>query len=149
MMNSVIIKTIRSKSKFRQSHDISKRNPGQGQNQEECHNSKVKRSEMQIFAILLLVTFAFLILTTPTYVLVLYIMFVDYSKSAESFAGFHLFYNVGHKTYYTNYGINFFLYVISGQKFRNDLVKLFVRRKHEIAETSVTLSNITGSTNTS
>ena len=91
---------------------------------------------MQVFAILLLVTFAFLILTTPTYVLVLYIMFVDYGKSAESFARFYLFYNVGHKTYYTNYGINFFLYIMSGQKFRTDLVKLFVKKRSGSANSS-------------
>ena len=30
-----------------------------------------------------------------------------------------------HKMYYTNNAINFFLYVISGQKFRNDLINLF------------------------
>ena len=40
-------------------------------------------------------------------------------------AGFYLFYNIGEKTYYTNSGINFFFYVMSGQKFRTDLLKLF------------------------
>ena len=39
-------------------------------------------------------------------------------------AGFHLFYQIGD----TNHGINFFLYVISGQKFRSDLINLFVGR---------------------
>ena len=39
--------------------------------------------------------------------------------------GFYLYYNVAQKLHYTNHGINFFLYVISGQKFRNDLVRLF------------------------
>ena len=32
---------------------------------------------------------------------------------------------MGEKSYYTNYAINFFLYVISGKKFRTDLAKLF------------------------
>ena len=90
-MNSVIINTVRGKSQFRQRHE-SRNDPNQ-----KNFNSN-KKSEIQILAILLLVTFAFLILTTPTYVLVLYIMFVDYDNSAEAFAGFYLFYNVGHKT---------------------------------------------------
>ena len=41
------------------------------------------------------------------------------------YAGFYLFYNTGEKIFYANCGVNFFLYVISGKKFRNDLVKLF------------------------
>ena len=145
IMNTVIIKTIRSNSKFRQTLDISKSKRDSGQGQSEGHVSKIKKSEMLIFAILLLVTFAFLILTTPTYVLVLYIMFVDYTKSPKDFAGFHLFYNVGHKTYYTNYGINFFLYVMSGQKFRKDLMHLFIKRKQDAQDNSVTLSGSTRS----
>ena len=134
VMNSVIINTVRGKSKLRQRHE-SRNDPSQ-----KNFNSN-KKSEMQILVILLLVTFAFLILTTPTYVLVLYIMFVDYGNSAENFAGFYLFYNVGHKTYYTNYGINFFLYVMSGRRFRTDLVKLFVKQRKESGNSSdVTLS---------
>ena len=35
-----------------------------------------------------------------------------------------LFYQVTSKLYFTNSGINFFLYCISGQKFRNDLKEL-------------------------
>ena len=30
-----------------------------------------------------------------------------------------------HKMFYTNNGINFFLYVISGKKFRNEVLHLF------------------------
>ena len=129
VMNSVIINTVRGKSQFRQRHE-SRNDPNQ-----KNFNSN-KKSEIQILAILLLVTFAFLILTTPTYVLVLYIMFVDYDNSAEAFAGFYLFYNVGHKTYYTNYGINFFLYVMSGKRFRTDLAKLFMKKGKESENSS-------------
>ena len=85
---------------------------------------KIKNAEMQMFVILLLVTFTFLILTTPAYLLFIYVMFVNYEESAESFADFTLFYSVAQKTYYTNYAMNFFLYVISGKKFRADLVQL-------------------------
>ena len=51
-------------------------------------------------------------------------MLVDYTKSPTAFAGFYLFYNIMYKLYFTNNGINFFLYVISGKKFSNDLRKL-------------------------
>ena len=82
----------------------------------EGQNSKIRNSELQVFAILLLVTFAFLILTTPAYVFFLFIMFVDFSKTPQLFTGYYLFYNVAQKMQFTNHGINFFLYVISGQK---------------------------------
>ena len=95
------------------------------QGHEEGQVSKVKSSEMQMYVILLLVTFGFLTLTTPAYALFIYMMFYNYEKSANAFAGFSLFYSVSQKTYYTNYAINFFFYVISGKKFRSDLNNLF------------------------
>ena len=108
-MNCFIIYTLRHRT-------VKNVHQGQGQ--------KVKSSESQIYVILLLVTFAFLILTTPAYIVFLYIMFVDFNRSPNDFAGFYLFYNVAQKAHFTNHGINFFLYVISGGKFRADLVKL-------------------------
>ena len=107
-MNCFIIHTIRQRSKHNLSRSVTS---GQGQ------GGKIKHSEMQMFVILLLVAFGFLILMTPSYVLFVYVMFVNYEKSAQSFAGFTLLYSVGQKTYYTNYAIYFFLYVISGEKF--------------------------------
>ena len=128
IMNSFIIHTLRTRSVSNLKaipDDTQGQGQSQGQGQGQGQNAKMKSSEKQIYIILLLVTFSFLILTTPSYVLFLYVMFYDYQQSAYSFAGFFLFHNVGQKTYYTNYGINFFLYVISGQKFRTDLVNLF------------------------
>ena len=113
-MNSVIIHTLRKRS----SSPMSK-------NETEADVVKTKNVEKQIFVILLLVTFGFLILTTPGYMMVLYVLIVDFSKTPRSFATYHLLYHIGQKTYFTNSAINFFLYVISGQKFRTDLVNLF------------------------
>ena len=95
----------------------------------------VRTSDSQVFAILLLVTFAFLILTTPGYLLFLFIMFMNFFETAELFAGYYLLYSVAQKLHVTNHGINFFLYVISGQKFRTDLVNLF-RFKQAASEIS-------------
>ena len=148
-MNSVIIHTIRKRltddvvvTKLRiqdpskgEGHD----NKGQGQGQ------AMKASEKQIYIILILITFAFLILTTPTYAMFLYANIVDYTQTPESFAAFFLFFSVGEKLYYTNNGINFYLYVMSGQKFRHDLVNLFSFLKEKpsgsTASTVSSLSN--------
>ena len=92
------------------------------------NKSKVRSSESQLFAILLLVTFTFFILTTPTFFFKFYVRYVDFTSTPESFAGYYLFYNIAHKMHVTNHGVNFLLYVISGQKFRADLVKLFKRK---------------------
>ena len=96
-------------------------NLGQGQDQ----GQKLKSPEKQIFAILLLVAFSFFVLVTPLYAFNLYSMVFDYTKTPERFAGFYLFYNIIHKLYFTINGMNFFLYVISGKKFRSDLVSMF------------------------
>ena len=100
---------------------------------------KIRSSEKQITAILLLVAFSFFILITPMYAFIVYSMVVDYTKSPYDFAVFYLFYNVMHKLFYTNNAINFFLYVISGKRFRTDLISLFTRHtkdkgSHESAE---------------
>ena len=117
IMNSFIIHTLRQRSKM----DLT-RSDNQGQT--ETETTKGKSSETQIFIVLLLVTFAFLILTTPAYVLIFYMSYY-HGNTPQFYAGYHFLHHFGEKTYFTNNGINFFLYVMSGQKFRNDLVKLF------------------------
>ena len=122
IMNTVIIHTLRTRS-----INTIRRSGGQGQPEGEGHSQGhiMKNSERQITIMLLLVTFVFLTLVTPVCIMVLYAKYTDVRKSAYSFAGYYLFYNVALKAYYTNHGINFFLYVISGQKFRADLTNLF------------------------
>ena len=115
-MNSFIIHKIRTRENLTQTTTDSK----QG---ESLRN---KGSELQVFAILLLVTFTFLILSTPAYCLFLFVMLIDFQKSPKIFALYYLLYNIAHKMSFTSYGINFFLYVISGNKFRTDLKHLFL-----------------------
>ena len=142
IMNSVIIHVIRTSSSFSDKQEVKHNTKCQGHS--EGHINKVtKQTETQVFAILLLVTFGFLILTTPAYVFFLYNMFGNFTESAEKIAGFILFYNISHKMYYTNYGINFFLYVISGRKFRSDLIKLFrISMQDTKGQVTVTHSSI-------
>ena len=133
-MNCFIIHTIRQRSRHSLSRSVTQ---GQG------HGEKIKISEMYIFVILLMVTFGFLILVTPSYILFVYVMFIDYTKSSRSFAGFTFFYNVSQKAYYLNYSINFYLYVISGKKFRGDLAALLkaVARCSDASSSSVVSSD--------
>ena len=127
IMNSVIIHKIRNRRVAKETNN-DYRNPGLDRNKLSVPKTKVKSAESQMFALLLLVTFGFLILTTPAYILFLFIMFVDVEQSPKLFAGYILLYNLAHKMYTTNHGINFFFYVISGQKFRTDLMKLFSKK---------------------
>ena len=108
-MNSVIIHKIRNRSVFKREVSSS-----------GDENDKTKSSESQMFAVLLLVTFTFMLLTTPAYAFFLYSRIVDFSKTPENLAIYYLFYNSAQKMMSTNNGINFFLYVISGRKFRTD-----------------------------
>ena len=137
IMNSFIIHVIRKSPSFKNKHNSTVN--ATGKLEDQTQNSKVKSSERHVYAILLLVTFGFLVLTTPSYVFFIYTMMYDYSQSPGSFAFFYLFYNIAHKMYYTNQGINFYLYVVSGGKFRADLKKLFKREK--LSEVSMTLSS--------
>ena len=118
-MNSVIIHALHKRSTLSLSSSKS-----QTQTFTESENVKAKQNEKQIYIMLLLVTFTFLFLNTPVNVMILYVQFVQ-GSSPSFIAGMHLFYQVSEKMYTTNHGINFFLYVLSGRKFRTDLMNLF------------------------
>ena len=124
-MNSVIIHTLRNRDNPKSTQG--KRSGGQDKNESQGQgkNSRMKNSDKQVHAILLLVTFGFMILTTPAYLFFIINLVVNFMASPRIFAGYHLFTNTVQKLHFTNHSINFFLYVISGQKFRIDLKKLF------------------------
>ena len=115
IMNSVIIHTLRERSGAQ----------GQLQRQGGHHTAKIKGSERQIYITLLLVTFTFFILSMPSYTFIVYAWFYDYKSSPTTIAASSLWNSIAHQTLYTNYAINLFLYVISGNKFRRDLISLF------------------------
>ena len=117
-MNSIIIQTLRKRSKLNFLESVS-------QSDIQGKTLKSKQSEKHIFTMLLLVTFVFLTLTVPTRAMVFYLNFCTGNTQCY-YARLQLFYQVGQKTFFTNHGINFFLYVMSGQKFRTDLRNLFL-----------------------
>ena len=131
IMNGVIIHFLRQRLQW--SRILEGQSLGQGRSQGQApvdrKLAKDKTSERHIYVTLLLVSFTFLILTTPACFFTFYVMFVDYTKTPLRMAGYYLYYHFGQKSLVTNNAINFFLYVTSGKKFRRDLVRLFSRRK--------------------
>ena len=136
VMNCFIIRTLQRRSSLFKSE-------GQGQSQGHGTN---RRYDRQVYVTLLSVTFSFLVLNTPVYSYALVANIVGYSpKTPYSIAATFLFLEVAEKLVYTNYGINFFLYVISGSKFRNDLVSLFRSSLSMTGDVSeVSRSKVTG-----
>ena len=84
--------------------------------------------EVQLTAMLLLVAFTLLLLTTPQYIRYLVYICFDSKTSAERYATFVLIYHITNKLYFTNFAVNFFLYSISGSKFREDIRRLVKER---------------------
>ena len=150
IMNSFIINALRKRlNKFRNQNVVTLgQEPRQSQGQGQCQgqiqgqiryedqSSAAKASEINVYVTLLLVTFAFLILTTPGTIILLYIVQVDIDTSPKAYANFFFLESFTEKLYYTNCGINFFLYVISGRKFRKDLLNLFKCRNFQNKEPS-------------
>ena len=121
-MNGVIIQKVRSSRKqFGFGEDTQNHDPS---NVATAKRQKtMKNTENQLTIMLLLVTTLFLILMIPTYIRFLYTTFVI-RDSLPKYVSVVFFYHLSHKLYHTNNGINFFLYCISGQKFRNDLKEI-------------------------
>ena len=109
MMNSVIINTLRNRN-VSEGDNIKH----QRSNKPQGKSFKIKSSEKQVFAILLLVTFGFLILTTPGYLFFILNLFVNFMVSPKIFAAYHLFSNVAQKLHFTNHGINFLRVTLAG-----------------------------------
>ena len=112
-MNYVIVKTVRNSRKLFRSNDT-----GLGTRQKT-----MKSAESQVTIMLLLVTTLFLILLFPTYFRFIYLVFAKRDTPFQ-YAKSRLIYEITSKLYLSNSGINFLLYCISGQKFRNDLKEI-------------------------
>ena len=125
-MNYVIIKKVRSSRKMFRDNESQCSQKSQGQNKAASSRREqtMNNTENQLTTMLLFVTTLFLILMFPTNIRFVYSNFVT-RDTPTKYAYLMLFYHLTHKLYSTNNGINFFLYCISGQKFRNDLKELF------------------------
>ena len=127
-INYVIISKVRRSCKMFSSNE----SQDHGQIQSNAAFSKrehnLKYIESQLTIMLLFVTTLFLILLFPKNVRFVYSNIVI-RDTPTKYASFLLFYQVSSWLYFTNNGINFFLYCISGQKFCNDLKEIFCCNK--------------------
>lgn len=83
----------------------------------------------QLTAMLLLVSFTFILLTLPQYIRYTLFLIIDNQKDADTYATFMLLYHVTNKLFLTNSAVNFFLYCIGGSKFRAVLKRICIRKK--------------------
>ena len=125
-MNYVIVKTVRGSRKMFVNKD--KPNPeeaNQDVNKQLAtrRQKTMKSAESQLTKMLLLVTTLFLILLFPTYARYIYQSFVK-RNTPYKYVSSKLLYEISLALYGTNSGINFFLYCISGRKFRNDVKEI-------------------------
>ena len=132
-MNYVIVKSIR-KSRDMFAADNKTIEGGRGQ-ELDVRQRTMKSAEKQVTIMLVLVTTLFLLLLCPTYCRFIFLVFVKLDTPVE-YAKAILFFHVTSLLYISNSGINFFLYCISGKKFRNDLKQLLccsdTRRKVQL-----------------
>ena len=132
-MNYVIVKTVRKSRKMFRSNTETEGT--------DTRHKTMKSTENQLTTMLLLVTTLFLILVVTTYIRFIYAAFVT-SDTPSEYATSSLISEMSYQLYVTNSGINFFLYCLSGQKFRNDLKEIVccmrrsVKRSANISTTS-------------
>ena len=120
-MNFVIVKAVRkSRKMFRPNDKTIRKGKGEGLGARE---RTMKNAENQLTMMLLLVTTLFLILLCPTYFRFIYVSFSKRDTPLGYVKSMFLF-QITALLYISNSGINFFLYCISGKKFRNDLKEL-------------------------
>ena len=124
-MNYIIVQTVRKSGEMFKSNaksggieNVPARNKGM-----DSRQRAMRSAENQLTTMLLLVTVLFLILLVPTYIRYIYLNFVV-TDTPSQFASSMLFFQVTYKLFTTNNSINFFLYCLSGQKFRNDLKEI-------------------------
>ena len=100
-----------------------------------------QQNDQNITKILLLVSTVFIVTTCPLLVFRLYFAKKDISKSdAHTQALYTLGHHICHKLWYTNNGINFFLYCWFSKTFRKDLKTMFFKPKTNQRTTEVTVS---------
>ena len=131
-MNYAIVKAVRNSRKMFRSNV--------GTAVEETRQKSMKSAENQLTTMLLLVTTLFLILVLTTYIRFIYAAFIA-PDTPSKFASSILIFEISYKLYVTNSGINFFLYCVSGQKFRNDLKDIICCKRRSNSSSTNSRSN--------
>ena len=81
--------------------------------------------ERNAIVILLLVSLTFILLVVPQFLKIAYLSLINNTQTLSQQADNILLCQVTRKLYFMNNACNFFLYCLSGTKFRNDVAKLF------------------------
>ena len=95
--------------------------------------NKANATEVQLTTMLLIVSVMFVILVSPFEIRAMYYYFVERANTPKQFAMYMFVFQVTRHLFLLNYGINFFLYLLSGSKFRRDLMKLCGRKGGEMS----------------
>ena len=154
VMNCLIIRAVRKSRKMHLSScsNLGPRNSVSEANDKVHNNSqvmKMKQVETQLTRMLVLIATVHVILFLPSYIRFVYSQIVDVRGSPDVYAGFFFFVHLSFKLYATNSGINFFVYLFSGLKFRNDL-KILLRIKPKSKDIDCSMeSKVTSQTNVS
>ena len=135
-MNGLIIYRIRKRSKLAvsvsRSEDLSTNGTAEESvatiGQPQRSSTKQDRNN-QLTVMLLLVTFTFLLLTLPQYIRYVVAAVTTYWKTPHDYAEFILLAHVSNRCFYINSAVNFFLYCMSGSRFRKDVRDLLRRKK--------------------
>ena len=88
-------------------------------------NKQLSPKDRNLIAMLLLVSFMFLLLNAPRFMRIIIFATVQFEPTPERIALNILAWHVTNKLYFTNNACNFFLYCVSGTKFRRDFKALF------------------------
>ena len=142
-MNSVIVQTIRESRTLFQETSCKEKDVNTNQDS-DTRQRTMKNAESQLTIMLLLVTLLFSILLIPTYVRFIFLTLVKRNTQFKSALSILIF-QLSHKLYVTNSGVNFFLYCISERKFRKDLKEILscgIVLSYSGTKTKKTLSKI-------
>ena len=104
----------------------------QMRNQNQMRQKDKNNTEVQLTIMLILVSSLFVILLLPFEIREIYYTIFSRGSSPKEYVIFSFVFDVTYELYNVNFGINFYLYFISGTKFRQDLLNLLgvQSRKH-------------------
>ena len=86
----------------------------------------VKSVDRQLTTMLIGVCVVFFICYAPMYFRFIWGQFVNIYASPEAFAFYYMIYHLSARMYYTNSILNFYIYFLTGQKFRKDVKNVFL-----------------------
>lgn len=124
ILNTLIIKTLKQRNalfKILQEHSYNHSSVDQ---KDISHVSGPQQHQKYIdtslIVMLLGVTFTFLTLTSPFYIRSALFQLIDLKQTPKSYALYMFIFQLSNKLFFTNCGVNFFLYCLAGSKFRRE-----------------------------